>query len=470
MKRRIIAVLLAAMAALAVGACGKEEAQSRRDSQGQPVAERGREEAAERDGTAGIDRGETAERNGTAERDRGETAEKDGETEEKDKETQRGGEKDWEGGGAAKGEKGGGESRRLSSDVRLGGDFDEKYAGFSYLQCETLTLIPDEYNGRTTEKELKIFLPAGNYTSVNENYGYADSMGVDFRVSFDPYLPVGSAGTLEELLAAYMDAAYDVFYNDDAYALELSEIETTENGVRSVAKYCYYDEWMDSYMPVYCTYYLTQADGENVLVEVEINLMDVSGNMEGMLAEIEAFYGFDIAWDAEEAQKKLDDFIAAGIPDTVKIATGYLAIEVPKGWGRDFGYDYNVYAFAPDGSVSDAGCVVSITHEYMWDEKLDVTEVFSGQEAIEQYMEGFAAEANHNVEDMELEFYGSTCMGEAVKFSYKERDGGVEIFSVMFLITNEDYFSVVYVTAYPDRFEEALAVAENILANGRMRQ
>lgn len=354
------------------------------------------------------------------------------------------------------------------SDVKLGDDFDEAYDGFACLQCETLILKPDEYGEQTQEKKLKIFLPSGEYTSVNQNIGYADSRGMDLKVALSPYL-LGDddAGTLKEALQYHIEAEYDVFFNIAVYDLELSEIETTESGVKGVAKYCYYDKWTDSFMPVYCTYYLTQIAGEMVLVEVEINLVDVRDGMEEMLAELEAFYGFDIAWDAEEAQKKLENFMAAGVPDTIRETTGYLLFELPKGWEEDYSYGYETETFAPGGSVADAGCAVSISHEYMGADKIDIVEGLSSEEAKESYIAGFAEGAAYMVEDMKIEAYGSTCMGEAMKCSFrvKGEEGGME--AVMFLITDENYFSVVFVMAVPDKFEETLAVAENILANGR---
>lgn len=359
------------------------------------------------------------------------------------------------------------EEKKFDAGAMLGSDFDEQYDGFVYLQSETLTLKPDEYQNRTAEKELKIFLPFGEYTSVNESFGYAYSRGMDMKVSFSPYLLGEGAYTLKEHLEYHLEAEYDVLFSMAVYDLELSETEVTENGVRAVAKYCYYDKWTDSYMPVYCTYYLTQVAGEKVLVEVKINLMDVKDGMEEMLAELEKFYGFAIAWDAGEAQKKLDDFIAAGVPDTIRAATGYILFELPKGWGEDYSY-YDESTFAPGGSVADAGCAVSISHEYMGSDKIDITEILSSQEAREAYIADFAENAPYELEDVKMEFYGSTCMGEAMKFSFVVKDGGHETKSAIFFITNENYFSLLTVMATSDRYEETLAVAENILANGRM--
>lgn len=431
MKKRLILLLLAAVTALSVGACGKEAVVTDRDNPKQSEAEIEKEKGQKEDRNEG-----SREEAGNGE-NRQETGEK--------------------------------ENAASSLGVRLGGDFDEKYDGFSYLKCETLILKPDEYRGITEEKELKIFLPVGDYASVNENSGYADSRGVDMEVSLAPYLRWDDAAhTLAEELSYHVEMKYDEFYCTDIYDLDMAKTETTENGARSVVKYCYYDRWTDSYIPVYCTYYLTNVVDEKVLVEIEINMMDAADDMEEMLAELEAFYGFDIAWDAKEAQKKLDDFIAAGVLDTRKVSTGYLMFEIPKDWDADYSYSYEINAYAPDGSAAAAGCVVGITHEYMGMEPIDITEILSEQEAIDRYIKDFEESAGYVVEDMQMEYYGSTCMGEAMKFSYKEKDGEIETESVRFLITNDKYFSVVYVTAYPDKFEEALAVAENILANGKM--
>lgn len=439
MRSKFILAVFAVAAALSMGACGKEAAATDYDNPKQSEVEK--------------------ERSGGQKEDRNENTREDGENSQKT-----------EGRNSGMGDREASlEDRRPSSDVSLGGDFDEEYDGFSYLKCETLILKPDEYRGITEEKELKIFLPVGDYASVNENFAYADSFGVSLKVSLAPYLRwSGSEHTLEDNLEYHVEMKYDEFYCADVYDLELSKIETTENGARSVVKYCYYDMWTDTYMPVYCTYYLTNVGDEEVLVEVEINMMDVKADMEKMLAELEAFYGFDIAWDAKEAQKKLDDFIAAGVPDTIKISTGYLLLEIPKGWEVDYSYGYEVYAFAPGGSVTEAGCGISISHEYMGDNRVDITEMLSSQEAIDRYIDDFRESAQYDMKDAEITYYGSTCLGEAMKFSFKAEYEEAENEVAMFLITDENYFTVMIVTAFPDKFEQTMEVAENILANGKM--
>ena len=431
MKKRLILLLLAAVTALSMGACGKEAVVTGRDNPKQSEAEIEKEKGQKEDRNEGR----------SDEAGNGENRQEIGEKEDKD----------------------------TSSGVRLGGDFDEKYDGFSYLKCETLILKPDETRGLIEEMELKIFLPVGDYASVNENYGYADSRGVNLKVSLAPYLRWDDSDhTLEEDLVYHVEMKYDEFYSTDIYDLELSKIETTENGARCVAKYCYYDRWTDSYMPIYCTYYLTNVGDEKVLVEVEINLMDAADDTEKMLAELEKFYGFDIAWDAKEAQKKLDDFIAAGVPDTMRVSTGYLVFELPKDWEADYSYGYDVDAYAPGGSVTEAGCGISITRDYMGMDRVDITEMLSSQDAIDQYMADYQESAKYAMEDMKIEYYGSTCLGEAMIFSFKAEYGDAENEVAMFLITDENYFSVMLVTAFPDKFEATMEVAENILANGKM--
>ncbi|MBD5480775.1 MAG: hypothetical protein HDR14_16095 [Lachnospiraceae bacterium] len=433
MKKRLILLLLAAITALSMGACGKEAVETGRDNPKQSEDEIEKEKGQKEDRTEG-----SREEAGNGE-NRQETGEK--------------------------------EDAASSSGVRLGGDFDEKYDGFSYLKCETLILKPDEYRGITEEKELKIFLPVGDYASVNENSGYADSRGVNMKVTLAPYLRWDDdEHTLEEDLAFDVEMNYDEFYRTEMYDLELSKIETTENGARCVAKYCYYDRWTDSYIPVYCTYYLTKVGDEKVLVEVEINMMDAADDMEKMLAELEEFYDFDIAWDAKEAQKKLDDFIAAGVPDTRRVSTGYLVFEIPKDWEADYSYGYEVNSYAPGGSVAEAGCGISITREYMGLDRLDITEMLSSQEAIDQYMADFQESTGYDMEDMKIEYYGSTCLGEAMIFTFMAEYEESKNEGAMFLITDENYFSVMIVTAFPDKFESTMEVAENILANGKMHQ
>ncbi len=167
----------------------------------------------------------------------------------------------------------------------------------------------------------------------------------------------------------------------------------------------------------------------------------------------------------ERGAEKAGEFYGG---DTIRETTGYLLFELPKGWAEDYSYGYETETFAPGGSVADAGCAVSISHEYMGADKIDITEILSNQGAIDAYTAGFAASASYEMEDMKIEPYGSTCMGEAMKFTFRAKNEEGEIEAVMFLITDENYFSVVFVTANTDKFEETMAVAENILANGRI--
>ncbi|MDE6064592.1 MAG: hypothetical protein K2G20_08435, partial [Lachnospiraceae bacterium] len=105
---------------------------------------------------------------------------------------------------------------------------------------------------------------------------------------------------------------------------------------------------------------------------------------------------------------------------------------------------------------------------YMGMDRVDITEMLSSQDAIDRYMADFQENAEYDMEDMKIEYYGSTCLGEAMIFSFKAEYGDAENEVAMFLITDENYFSVMIVTAFPDKFEATMEVAENILANGKM--
>ncbi len=105
MKKRLILLLLAAVTALSVGACGKEAVVTDRDNPKQSEAEIEKEKGQKEDRNEG-----SREEAGNGE-NRQETGEK--------------------------------ENAASSLGVRLGGEFDEKYDGCAYLKCDTLILKPD---------------------------------------------------------------------------------------------------------------------------------------------------------------------------------------------------------------------------------------------------------------------------------------------------------------------------------------
>ncbi len=342
-----------------------------------------------------------------------------------------------------------------------------------HLRCETLVTGPDDYlfsDEKTISGELKVFIPIADYTSINGNAAYTDNIGLDFIVTLNPYIQYERENyTPKENLEYYADTVFDEFYNTSYKDFTISEVEQLENGARVTANYCIYDKWNDIYIPVYCTYFLTElSNDEMVLVEIEVNLEDATQKTEEVIAELEAFYNFDIEWDAREAQKRLDNFLENANLDLQTVTTGFLMFDLPADWERDYNYgDYSDYAYAPYGDAAFAGCVISIYREYMGSDNIDLDDYFLDMDETKEFFQENFGDSAYN---MEISDYGTTCLGRAVKISFQTMEEDYEDKTEIYIITSGAYAYSVNVIALPDCTVDVFVLAEEILANGIVKE
>lgn len=363
----------------------------------------------------------------------------------------------------------------VSNGVVLGGEFDEDYDGFKYLYCEMLMTESEENEttGKMESQKFNVFLPNGDYTSVNRDTAYADYLGVTLHVMLDPYIQYEAENyTLKENLEAYMADNYDEFYTTSYKALEVSGVESTEKGVRATANYCYYDDWNDTYIPMYCTYYLTELPGEvMVLVEVEVDGSSTTGKTDELLGELEAFYEFSIDWDQNAAEKKVSALLASGEADHNLISTGYLICELPVGWSQDYSYgDYSDSAYAPDGDANEAGCAISFSYEYLGSDSFDLAEKMQSEEDIAAYREYLEESTGDTVYDISVEYIGETALGNTMKIAYKEEDGSYRDTTCVYVATKDSYVYTVQAIAVDGCDVDMEAVAADALATIKVRE
>ncbi len=359
----------------------------------------------------------------------------------------------------------------------IGTEFDENYDEFEYLYMESLVYEFKEYDddGEAVvldSQQLNVFIPEGEYTSVNGDRAYADEMGLSFKVTLNPYLSYDQdSQTAVENMEIHMKYQYDPFYCVDFKDLVISDIEGDRDSARATANFCYYDKWSDTYIPIYCTYYLTRlSDDMLVLVETEVVAEDVTGETEDLIAELETFYGFDIEWDEEEAQQKLDDYLANGVTDTISCSTGYMMFELPKGWDMDYSYgEATTYAYAPDGDFASAGCVISFTREYMGMDEFEASSLLDNEEMVKSM---FTDENGELIcDEYEVNAYGETCLGEAVEIKIKASEENFVLLSRWYVITDEDgYFYMIEATKIDACETDVFTMTENILANSVVRE
>ena len=359
--------------------------------------------------------------------------------------------------------------------IVLGGDFDPDYDGFTYLYCETLMTDTTENpeTGKMENQSLNIFLPKGDYASVNRDYVYVDELGVSFSVSLNPYIRYKQEDYLvEENLQYYLDEIYDPFYATDYKGLEISEITKLENGASAYTKYCRYDRWSDEYCAYVTYYYLAElSEDMTVIVTVEICRDETTGKTPQMLAELEAFYGFAMDWDAQETDAWLEAFLTSPEVDINIVSTGYLLFELPAGWIEDWSYgDYTMTTFTPGGDVSKADCMISFSREYMGLDSFDVAEELVTQEDIDNYTAYLTEQMGDRVRDIKVEYVGETVIGNAMKISYTTKDESYVDLTEVYLITNGYYAYSIEAVKLPDCEVDVFGIAENILSTAKVRE
>lgn len=359
------------------------------------------------------------------------------------------------------------------SGVVLGGDFDESEADFEYLYAETLMTesTQNAETGKMENQKLTVFLPQGDYNTVNRDYARAERLGLELYVCLNPQIQYHQEDyTVEENLESYLEYEYDEFYSVDYRDLTISEVESDGVSARASVEYLYYDSWDKEYYPVFCTYYLKELDkNTSVLVSTEINATEATGKTPLLVEELESFYGFEIDWDADAAQAKLDAFLASGEKDVVTVSTGYLKFELPQGWEEDYNADddYSTSVYAPGGDTDTADCFISIGRSYEG-EDASITEFLkddTGSEFLKQYFTQLGLDADN----VTVENYGLTCLGETLRCKFVLDMYGVTATVDCYIACMDGYTYQLFSVQTADSEEDASAILQQILAEGQVR-
>lgn len=361
-------------------------------------------------------------------------------------------------------------SIKSKSTPVLGLEVDSDYEGFEYLYCETLMTDSQENKetGKMESQKLDVFIPKGNYVSVNRDRARVDELGVDFTVTLNPYIRYEQKNYLpDENLEYFMEEEYNPFYTTRYKAIEVSDVEETESGVMATAKYCEYDSWNDEYVPVFATYYLTElSDDVTVLVEIVISYDEVTGKTDRLLEELESFYEVEIEWSKEAAEQKLAKFLDSDEVNVNMASTGFMLFELPAGWEQDYGWDdYSVDAFAPGGDADFAECVITFDREYVGSDALDLDKELGSQEDVDSLREFFVDMLGDEAEDIAVERYGETIFGTAVRVSYTVEDLRVDTY----LMWDNGYMYSIEAMQTSKSSEDLLAIVEGILESAQLR-
>ncbi len=367
-----------------------------------------------------------------------------------------------------------GTKEKAQQEVVLGNDFPEDFDGFVYMSSAVL-VTEDVEDGKDNCRELLVMIPDGDYSSVNQNEAYSERSGIKFRVSLNPaYTFLSGEGqkySLEDDMEFFLSYMFDEFYNTYYKEIEISEMVRTDNGIRVTVKYLMHDTWLEKYIPVFCTYYLAELDKDTrVFVEVTLDAETVNGETDGLIEELEMFYGFDIEWDAEAAQKKLDKFLAGGGFEKNSFSTGYLMFELPEGWHQDYYYSdtANTFTFLPEeDAAGNVSCFINIRREYVGEGNIDIREMAEDTEQGKAIFKELFGDRAENVEVMD---YGMTCLGYAIKLSYTVRGELSDERVEWYIIENKGYLYFIHASATAESTENVFGLVEDILHNGKVRE
>lgn len=354
----------------------------------------------------------------------------------------------------------------------LGTDIGIDYDGFTYLYGETLMTesAENQETGKMESQSLVVFIPKGDYTSVNRDRAYVDYLGVSFSIELSPYIRYDQEDyLLKENMEYYLEEEFDPFYYPEYRAVEVSDAKEQGNGMTATAQYCRYDSWDDEYIPVLSTYYLTELPNDlTVLVEIKINYNEVTGKTDELLKELETFYGFEIDWSKEAAEKKLEAFLNSGEADFNIFSTYYLLFELPAGWAQDYSWDYSVDAFAPGGDAEFAECAITFEQEYLGMDAPDMDQILRSESDIEDYRAYFEEQMGDTV-SVTLENYGDTVLGTAMKITYSMEEDGYAVRVEAYVMSQDGYLYTAQAMQSSDSTEDSFAILENILATAQVR-
>lgn len=347
----------------------------------------------------------------------------------------------------------------------LGSADAEGYDGFRYLTEETLT-------SEETGDVVTVFIPEDEYASVNDNSAYSGKMGVEFDIRLDPYLQYEQEDySAEENLEAFMEEEYDEFYTTDYKDLEISEVESIgSDAAVASAKYCEYQSWDDEYNVSCKTYYLKEVEpGTFALVKVSVNNMEATGKTQNLLDEVEAFYEFDVDWDADEAEAKLQSYLDQDdAADSDTFSTGFLKFELPKGWEKDADNStYEISVYAPDGDTAFAECAVAVISQYVGSDIDHLGTILAEEDFAQEFLK---EEFGDDVSDVSVESYGDTCIGDTVLIKCQYEQNGETVDCRFYMSGKGSYLYAVQAIQFPDSEEDAVSVAEQILETGKLNE
>ena len=209
------------------------------------------------------------------------------------------------------------------------------YEGFSHLSAYTLE----------GEASSVLYLPTDDYAYVGGTCIISKKEGVEATLNLNPLLSEEYANkTLKQKLQYMLDSEYSVNYRKNYADLEISDIESLENGaVKAEVSYLVFDDEKKGYVGQWLDYYLTELeDGRTFKVVLRVDSSLETGQSGEVVEELEKYFETDFAYEDGFLQAKIDgynpseDELARMTGNTIPFGDFY--IYLPEGWVKNTVY------------------------------------------------------------------------------------------------------------------------------------
>lgn len=346
------------------------------------------------------------------------------------------------------------EASKSTGMPTLGVD-DDSYDGFKYLEC---------YEVEAEDETAIVYVPIDDYSYEGSNYVSAEDLGVTVKITLEPYLQYDSEKyTMEENLEEYIsnDYEFDEFYTTDYKDVETSEINVISKEAASItSSHLEYNEYHEEYYSVWLMYYLMKTEDDRVfMAEIEINSEYTTGYTEDLLAELEAYLGIELGYDADAMQAKIDEYDPSAEGNVY--STGYWMFELPEGWGEDSSYEdsYDEYAYAPNGDADNSDCIIYITDQYVGEDTSYIKEI--DEDDVVEILEDFMPDGINHVK---CSVVGDTPVGYVLKSTFDVSGINVEMYFIF-----EGYNTYTIMAMQEGSGTEAFEAAEQIVNTAKTR-
>lgn len=341
------------------------------------------------------------------------------------------------------------------------------YLGFLYLQEEKI--LKEAADGETEAEEsdyLTIFIPQDDYASVEDDYCYSYSNGINFSMTTDPYIYTENSAPPAQILEEYEQYKLDAVLFQDVENLRVGDtVQISDHAAFVNTSYTVYNTYSEAFETYFATYYYAGTPEYRTVIEVTVCSDEMTEKTAEIIEELESFYGFESKWDDPKEQRAQEEFRSEEKNiEFGKVSTGYLMFTLPRTWARDiYAGDYEQYVYALGGDAASAGGQILINKIYTGETEESMTSSLKDPAYREVLMETIFGE---EVETGQIDDYGDTCIGDTIKIAGSNTEEGMTYLYDVYLAGKEDYLYLIMTMEREDAGLEVSTIAEDILEHG----